>query len=233
MEEVAEVYARALFGAARDHEALDEVHEQLGQFAQALGDNRDLMQFFFSPYFSSEEKKDALGRAVTDADPRFLNFLEALIERMSSQELINNLGAMKRHGVLRDPNLKALVDLKLEEAQMGSRVSALKADRALKATDLSDDVRQKLEVVADVQIKAKGRITRPVALLVDKSGSMDVAIEMGKRIGALISAVCEADLFVYAFDTMAYPIEPTGPKLAGVPSSRITSSDRTWSTVFP
>jgi hypothetical protein len=140
--------------------------------------------------------------------------LEALIERMSPQELINNLGAMKRHGVLRDPNLKALVDLKLEEAQMGTRVSALKADRALKATELSDDLRQKLEDVADTQVKAKGRITRPVALLVDKSGSMDVAIELGKRIGSLISAVCEADLFVYAFDTMAYPIEPSGPKLA-------------------
>src|ERR1700722_4914414 len=81
MEEVAEVYARALFGAAKDADVLDEVHEQLGQFAQALNDSRDLMQFLFSPYFSSEEKKDALGRAIKDADPRFVNFLEALIER--------------------------------------------------------------------------------------------------------------------------------------------------------
>jgi ATP synthase F1 delta subunit len=81
MEEVAEVYARALFDAAKDHDVLDEVHEQLGQFAEALNDSRDLMQFFFSPYFSSEEKKDALSRAVKDADPRFMNFLEALIER--------------------------------------------------------------------------------------------------------------------------------------------------------
>jgi ATP synthase F1 delta subunit len=81
MEEVAEVYARALFEAAQEHDALDDVHEQLGQFAQALNDSRDLMRFFFSPYFSSEEKKEALGRAVKEADPRFINFLEALIER--------------------------------------------------------------------------------------------------------------------------------------------------------
>ncbi len=81
MEEVAEVYARALFEAAKEHDVLDDVHEQLGQFAQALGDSRDLMQFLFSPYFSSQEKKDALGRAVEGADPRFMNFLEALIER--------------------------------------------------------------------------------------------------------------------------------------------------------
>ncbi len=81
MEEVADVYARALFEAARDHEVLDEVHDQLGQFVEALNASRDLMQFFFSPYFSSEEKKDALGRAVEGADPRFDNFLQALIER--------------------------------------------------------------------------------------------------------------------------------------------------------
>src|SRR5262249_8965922 len=61
---------------------------------------------------------------------------------------------------------------------------------------------------------AKGRITRPTALLIDKSGSMSVAIELGKRLGAMISAVCEADLFVYAFDTMAYPIERAGDDLA-------------------
>jgi F-type H+-transporting ATPase subunit delta len=81
VEEVADVYARALFEAAKEHDVLDVVHDELGQFADSLNDNRDLMVFFFSPYFSSEEKKQALGRAVLDADPRFQNFLEALIER--------------------------------------------------------------------------------------------------------------------------------------------------------
>ena len=52
--------------------------------------------------------------------------------------------------------------------------------------------RQKLEKVADAQVKAKGRIQRPTALLIDKSGSMEVAIELGKRIGAMISAFTDA-----------------------------------------
>ena len=81
MEEVADVYARALFEAAKEHDALDEIHDELGQFVDALNENRDVMVFFFSPYFSSEEKKQALDKAVQDADPRFVNFLEALIER--------------------------------------------------------------------------------------------------------------------------------------------------------
>jgi F-type H+-transporting ATPase subunit delta len=81
MEEIAQVYARALFEVAKGRDALDDVHDQLGQFADALNDNRDTAIFFFSPYFSSEEKKDGLHRMVSGADPAIMNFLEALIER--------------------------------------------------------------------------------------------------------------------------------------------------------
>ena len=81
MEEIAQVYARALFEVAREHESLDEVHEQLGAFAEAMNDNRELAVFFFSPYFAVPEKKDGLDRTVSDANPEFRNFLQALIER--------------------------------------------------------------------------------------------------------------------------------------------------------
>ncbi len=81
MEEIAEVYARALFEVAKEHGVVDQTHDQLGQFAQALNDNRDLSVFFFSPYFSTEEKKDGLKRTITGAEPVFMNFLEALVER--------------------------------------------------------------------------------------------------------------------------------------------------------
>jgi F-type H+-transporting ATPase subunit delta len=81
MEEIAQVYARALFEVAKQQDKLDLVREQLGQFADALNDNGDLRVFFFSPYFSTEEKKDGLHRALDGADPAIVNFLEALLER--------------------------------------------------------------------------------------------------------------------------------------------------------
>ena len=81
MEEIAEVYARALFEAAKDDDVLDRVHDELGQFADALDDDRNLQVFLFSPYFSSEEKKNGIRRIVSDADERLLNFLELLAER--------------------------------------------------------------------------------------------------------------------------------------------------------
>ena len=81
MEEIAQVYARSLFQVAQERDVLDDVRDQLVQFAEAVNDNRDLAVFLFSPYFSTEEKKEGLGRAVTGAEPVFANFLQALVER--------------------------------------------------------------------------------------------------------------------------------------------------------
>ena len=65
MEEIAVVYARSLFEAALDEDKVDVVREQLGQFADALDADRELQVFFFSPYFSTQEKKDGLHRRST------------------------------------------------------------------------------------------------------------------------------------------------------------------------
>jgi len=81
MEEIARVYATALFEAAKDRGKLDVIREQLGAFAGALADNRDLQIFFFSPYFSSGEKEEGLRKAVVEAEPELLNFLLLLIEK--------------------------------------------------------------------------------------------------------------------------------------------------------
>ena len=81
MEDVARVYADALFGAAKDKGNLDEIHQQLGQFADALDENREMQLFFFSPYFSSAEKSDALEKSLDGAQPELVNFLELMLEK--------------------------------------------------------------------------------------------------------------------------------------------------------
>jgi ATP synthase F1 delta subunit len=81
MEEIAEVYARSLFEVATDQDKVDAIRDQLGEFADALNESRDLQMFLFSPYFSTEEKEEGLDRAVTGADETFLNFLKLLIEK--------------------------------------------------------------------------------------------------------------------------------------------------------
>jgi F-type H+-transporting ATPase subunit delta len=81
MQELANVYARSLFEVAQGHDKLDEVREQLGEFADAVSESRDLQVFFFAPYFSSQEKKDGIRRVVDGADEHLLRFLELLAEK--------------------------------------------------------------------------------------------------------------------------------------------------------
>ena len=81
MEELAEVYSRALFEVAQEKDVLDDIHDQLGQFADELDTNRDMQVFFFSPYFSSQEKKDGISKMVEGAEENFVRFLELLAER--------------------------------------------------------------------------------------------------------------------------------------------------------
>jgi F-type H+-transporting ATPase subunit delta len=81
MEEIARVYADALFEIAKEKGKLDTIRDQLGRVADALERDRELAVFFFSPYFSTAEKRDGIARAVVDAEPELTNFLELLVEK--------------------------------------------------------------------------------------------------------------------------------------------------------
>ena len=81
MEELGRVYGDALFDVAKETGKLDLIHEQVGEFADAVSASPDLQVFLFSPYFSSAEKRNGIERAVTGAEPEVTNFLELLVEK--------------------------------------------------------------------------------------------------------------------------------------------------------
>jgi F-type H+-transporting ATPase subunit delta len=87
MQEVARVYAEALFDVAKEKGKLDSIHDELAQFVDALDGDRELQVFFFSPYFSTAEKIDGLKRAIDGADPELTNFLALLIEKHRMPEI--------------------------------------------------------------------------------------------------------------------------------------------------
>lgn len=140
----------------------------------------------------------------------------ALIEVMTDQELINNLGSLRKRGVFENEDLAQLVNKRLEGAKKAKKgkVAALKGMEAIKAAGLSEDVQKQLEAVSDAQIKSRGRIKRSTALFIDKSGSMSQAIEIGKQLGSMISAIMDAQLYTYCFDSMAYKMVPESSDLA-------------------
>jgi F-type H+-transporting ATPase subunit delta len=81
MEEIASVYARSLFEVAQEQKKLDKVRDELGEFADAVNESRELQVFLFSPYFSTKEKVEGLDKAVSGADETTVNFLKLLIEK--------------------------------------------------------------------------------------------------------------------------------------------------------
>jgi ATP synthase F1 delta subunit len=87
MADAARVYAEALFAAGEDKGKINELQEQLAEFADAVDGDRELQVFLFSPYLSSNDKVEGLRRAVTGAEPEFANFLELLVEKGRMPEI--------------------------------------------------------------------------------------------------------------------------------------------------
>src|SRR4028119_1435181 len=141
MEEIATVYARSLFEVAREQGNLDTVREQPGQVADAVSQDRGLATFFFSPYFSTEEKKDGLHKAVTDGDPIVVNFLELLVEKHRMPELFRIRRAFD--ALWREENKKLPVQI----------TSAIELDKAI-----VDGIASKIaeQTGRDVQLTTSG-----------------------------------------------------------------------------
>jgi hypothetical protein len=152
--------------------------------------------------------------AVGAVDKMTPAVMVALLSVMSPQEVINNMGALERRGAMDNAKVKLLIQRKLEEAQTDDRVSAYKAKVAAEATGADEETAEKLQAVTEAQLAKIGSIERSTALLVDKSASMDQALEVGKRLAALVSGNINAELTVYAFDTAPYRIEAKGTSLA-------------------
>ena len=141
MEEIATVYARSLFEVAKEQDKLDVVRDQLGAFADALSETRDLQVFFFSPYFSTAEKEDGLDRVVSDADPVILNFLKLLIEKHRMPVLFRiraNYDAMwEEENKLLPVQITSAVELDQQiVSQLGDRI----AEQTDRKVDISAEV---------------------------------------------------------------------------------------------
>jgi F-type H+-transporting ATPase subunit delta len=149
MEEIAVVYARSLFEVAHEQDKLDVVREQLGEFADALGENRDLQVFFFSPYFATKEKQDGLDRVVSDADPVIVNFLKLLIEKHRMPVLLR---IRANYDALWEEENKLLPVHITSAVELDSAIVEQLGDRISEQTD------RKVELSADVDPEILGGI---------------------------------------------------------------------------
>jgi ATP synthase F1 delta subunit len=176
MEEIAEVYSQALFEAAVENDVLDRIHDELGEFADALAENRNMQLFFFSPYFSSQEKKEGISKIVSGADERFVSFLELLAER-------HRLPALMR---IR----KRLDELWAEENKLlpVSLTSAVELDEGL-----VKDVGKRIEEQTGRQVELESKVDPDVlGGLVLQVGNMVLDASVRSRLERLRKQVAKA-----------------------------------------
>jgi hypothetical protein len=137
------------------------------------------------------------------------SILVALIDVMSPQEVINHLASLKKRGAFDHPQVKQLIEAKLRKAEGDKRVSTLKATRAIARVALDEETEAVLTDVTDRRVAQMTRITHPTALFVDKSSSMQQAIEVAKEVAALVSAVCD-HFRVLTFDSECFEVTARG-----------------------
>jgi len=108
----------------------------------------------------------------------------------------------------------------IEEAQSAkaSAITGQDGTRAARQRGANREIAVLLDRIAEVQVNSEGSISKPTALLVDRSSAE--AHEMGRRLARLISAALidrVARLHVFAFDSPAQSLNATGGSSAGLP----------------
>jgi F-type H+-transporting ATPase subunit delta len=84
---VATTYAEALYQAAADKDAVDQVASDLNALAEALGADSDVARVLNNPKVDSRAKKAALGALAGTAHPLTINLLQVLVDRGRLEEL--------------------------------------------------------------------------------------------------------------------------------------------------
>ena len=154
--------------------------------------------------------------AVGLIDKMTPTILVALINNMSPQEVVNNVAALEEQGAYKNASVKKLIEEKLTLASKSRKVSTLKSQVAKKTGRIKDeDIQKKLDDVSDAQVKKRGAIKDRVGIFVDKSMSMTSAIDVGKRIAAMVGGATLNLPTVMVFDSIARELKTKSNTLSG------------------
>ncbi len=139
-----------------------------------------------------------------------------LIENMSGGELITNTKTLERLGVFESPALKAAYNAAVKRVEKDKKVSTLKtgqAAKAMRAAGVSEKVVAKLEQIQEHQIDNKQGIEGDWLVLVDRSGSMQVSLEVGCEIAAYLTRTVKGKVHLVTFNTAPDYFDMTGKTL--------------------
>ena len=132
----------------------------------------------------------------------------SLIDAMSPTEALNSRAWVERSGILTNAEVKKLYLGKVSQAQ----ASLASADHRVSAQGADEEVQAVVDAAKQTAVDKMERIEGNVLLMVDKSGSMDEAIETAILFGVRIAPLCDGDLMVVAHDTYGRILEVDGDR---------------------
>jgi hypothetical protein len=148
----------------------------------------------------------ALGAKAKEPD-----LVQALIQAMSPTELTTNVKMLEKLGLKTNPALRGAFDKAMEKAST-SKKNTLKTTRAVDAVQ-DEGLKEKLRGLQAKQIAAAGGPDGDWVILIDKSGSMNHAIETGCHVAGAMTQFIKGKVGLIFFDTSPMAVDVTGLSL--------------------
>lgn len=134
----------------------------------------------------------------------------ALIEVMSPSEALNLRAKIEKTGILVDNSIRELYEKKLEELKTDKRVKVSTMTERKSATGTDEKLTKIVSDARQTKIDKQEKITLDTMMAIDCSGSMQVAIELAKRLCPHIAALCDSELKIICFNDTATELKVKG-----------------------
>ena len=121
----------------------------------------------------------------------------ALVDIMTPTQALNSRSWVEKLGILEIPEVKSVYLSKLSQAT----ASVASAEFRKSAQGADTEVQAAISSAKEKAVQLSDRIDRDTLLLVDKSGSMENAIEFAQHTASRIAPLCDGEFMVVAFDT--------------------------------
>lgn len=172
--------------------------------AQEIGGTIDKFRI---PYLVA---RGALGVRMKEPD-----IFRAVIDRMTPTEIVTNIKALQRLGATDHPALRAALGQGLKRAGKSHR-NVLKTTKAVQALVEANGVDDAL--VAQLEDVQERQLARSIEgnwlVLVDKSGSMEQSIDIGRHITSILARSVAGQVHLMFFDTVPRYFNATGRTFA-------------------
>jgi hypothetical protein len=141
--------------------------------------------------------------------------VQATMDQMSDTEVVTRAASLERKGLSRDAGLKEAFRKKVSKAT-GSKKATLKTSVAAEEVE-DESLKTMLRELQERQIQAKKDAGRGIdgnwLVILDKSQSQEVGIELGKHVAAAIAKFVTGRVWLVFCDTGAHGTEVTGLSL--------------------